>query len=360
MELEVSIEGQCIKLAENGGWFTRKVAWRGRRSAPDDVFIKPNRTVWIEFKKPGTGKRSELQKREHVRMKAAGAEIWVQVDSVNQFRDILGKTVLSSTQLEESVHIRKDGSSFPVEVHSRAEVYGDETGLIVVVRDITERKRVEEALLNSELMLQKSQIIGGIGSFEMDLKTGDVKGSDHLFNVFGIERTKEPLTNEQVVELIHPDDREHAIKVSSEAVMNKEGYELEHRVIYPNGDIHHLLVIGNVVCSDKNEVVKIAGTVQDITERKKAEEEFEDIFNLSPDMVGVFTTDGELLKVNPSWKKVLGYTTEELFEIGWTNLVHPDDVETTNKEVERQLSGSSVTYFINRYKHNNGTYRAIE
>ncbi len=90
MELEVSIEGRCIKLAKDDGWFTRKVAWRGRRSAPDDVFAKEGRTVWIEFKKPGTGRRSELQKREHARMKAAEMEVWVEVDSVNQFRDILG------------------------------------------------------------------------------------------------------------------------------------------------------------------------------------------------------------------------------------------------------------------------------
>lgn len=138
--------------------------------------------------------------------------------------------------------------------------------------EIDERIQVEEALQESELMLQNSQKIGRIGSFEMDLKTGSVKWSDQLFDVFGLERTKDPIDNEQVLALIHPDDREYAIKVSSEAAMKGEAYELEHRVIYPSGDIHNLLVIGDVVRNDKNENVKIAGTIQDITERKKAEE----------------------------------------------------------------------------------------
>ncbi len=98
----------------------------------------------------------------------------------------------------------------------------------------------------------------------------------------------------------------------------------------------------------------------DITERKQAEEEFENIFNLSPDMVGVFTTEGGLIKVNPSWETILGYKTEELLEMGWAKLVHPDDVERTNKEVEEQLKGSHVVNFVNRYKCKDGSYKTLE
>jgi len=163
---------------------------------------------------------------------ALNPEQIIHPDYYDAFRKTLEKTLLSATKLEESVHIRKDGSSFPVEVHSRAEVYGDETGLIVVVRDITERK--------------------------------------------------------------------------------------------------------------------------------KAEEDIENIFNLSPDMIGVFTTEGALLKVNPSWERVLGYTQKELLDMGWADLVHPDDVEKTNKKVKNQLSGNSVVGFINRYRHKDGSYRILE
>ncbi len=93
---------------------------------------------------------------------------------------------------------------------------------------------------------------------------------------------------------------------------------------------------------------------------KKAKEELENIVNISPDMIGVFTTEGELLKANPSWEKVLGYTQKELFDLGWTNLLHPDDVDKTNKEVENQLKGSSVVNFVNRYRCKDGSYKTLE
>jgi len=96
------------------------------------------------------------------------------------------------------------------------------------------------------------------------------------------------------------------------------------------------------------------------TERKQAEEEFKTIFNLSQDMVGVFTAEGKLLKVNPSWEKVLGYTQKELLDQGWSKLIHPDDVEKTYKEVERQIKGGSLVNFINRYKCKDGTYKTLE
>ena len=101
-------------------------------------------------------------------------------------------------------------------------------------------------------------------------------------------------------------------------------------------------------------------TSLDITERKRAEEELEDIFNLSPDMIAVCDTEGKFLKANPSWEKVLGYTTREVLDLGWTKLVHPDDVEKTNKEIEKQLKVSPIINFINRFKCKDGSYKLLE
>ena len=108
---------------------------------------------------------------------------------------------------------------------------------------------------------------------------------------------------------------------------------------------------------------KIKGYVvngRNITDRKKIENELENIFILSPDMVAVCTTEGKFLKVNPAWEKVIGYTQKELLDLGWTKLVHPDDVEKTATEVAKQLKGSSVVNFINRYKCKDGSYKTFE
>ena len=141
--------------------------------------------------------------------------------------------------------------------------------------DITERKKMQIDLAESESMLQRSQEIGKIGSWEMDLSTNEIKWSDQLYKSFGLEKDENTNTVDyaKVLVLIHPDDRERAIKVSSDAIKEGKSYELEHRVLHPDGEIIVLLNTGDVIRNEKNEIVKIGGTMQDITERKKAEEQ---------------------------------------------------------------------------------------
>jgi hypothetical protein len=74
---EEILEDKCVEIAEAHDWFVRKVQWgKGRRSAPDRVFIKDGRVVWIEFKARGEGPDA-LQVKEHKKMRAAGAELYV-------------------------------------------------------------------------------------------------------------------------------------------------------------------------------------------------------------------------------------------------------------------------------------------
>jgi hypothetical protein len=90
MVTEAEIEKPAVALASTAGWFVRKVEWPGRRGAPDRVFIKDGRVVWIEFKSP-TGKLSLLQEKEIKRMREAGAEVHVCSD-LDDVRGILGIT----------------------------------------------------------------------------------------------------------------------------------------------------------------------------------------------------------------------------------------------------------------------------
>lgn len=80
--LEKAVEIPTVKRAEKDGWFARKVEWPGRIGAPDRVFIRAGRTVWIEFKAPGKVPRRS-QTLEHDRMREAGAEVYV-ADSVDK------------------------------------------------------------------------------------------------------------------------------------------------------------------------------------------------------------------------------------------------------------------------------------
>ena len=86
--MEKGVEMPVVRRAEKAGWFVRKLAWPGRIGAPDRVFIKDGRVVWIEFKDAGKRPRKS-QELEHDRMKAAGAEVYW-CDNVIEALQILG------------------------------------------------------------------------------------------------------------------------------------------------------------------------------------------------------------------------------------------------------------------------------
>jgi PAS domain S-box-containing protein len=144
--------------------------------------------------------------------------------------------------------------------------------VVSAARDITERKKIDEFLRENVSMLQKTQEIGQIGSFEMNLATGEVVWSDQLYKLFGLKKEGRIMDKEKALALIHPDDRERAVRVSSEAAKEQKSYTLEHRVIHSDGIILDLLIRGDVIRNEKNEVVKLGGTTQNITDRKKNED----------------------------------------------------------------------------------------
>lgn len=90
MRIEAYVKSKVVKASEAEGWFHRSVEWRGKRDAPDDLFIKDGRHVWIEFKSPGEVPRPG-QLREHEEMRAAGAEVFV-VSMIEQGLRALGIT----------------------------------------------------------------------------------------------------------------------------------------------------------------------------------------------------------------------------------------------------------------------------
>jgi PAS domain S-box-containing protein len=113
---------------------------------------------------------------------------------------------------------------------------------------------------------------------------------------------------------------------------------------------------------DRGRVVQVALFIHDITDRKRAEEELDNIFHLSLDLVCVSEIrTSKFRKINPAFMDVLGYTEEELLGRPYLEFLHPDDVEPTKKVLSERLArGEEVVGFINRYRCKDGTYRWLE
>ena len=173
----------------------------------------------------------------------------------------------------ENEQRRKDGTTFPVEVGVGSIDYGERRMILASVRDITERKRAEEALRRSEANLAEAQRIARLGSWEWDLKTGEVWWSDEAYRIHGFEPHQFSPNLKIVEELLHPDDKYLFRESLDDASSETESYDFEHRILRPNGDVRWIHRRGEVVRGvGGEEALRIIGTDHDVTERKRAEE----------------------------------------------------------------------------------------
>lgn len=163
----------------------------------------------------------------------------------------------------------KDGSYRYIEWYSRP--FGNL--IYAAARDITERKQTEERLRRSDAHLRAAQRIGKLGSWEFEVQTGQVSWSDEVFRIFGRNPTLAPPSFEELQQMIHPDDREPHQQAVRSAIATLQTYEIELRVFHPDQSIIYVLGRGEPLIDASGQLAQLVGTVLDITNRKRNEEQ---------------------------------------------------------------------------------------
>lgn len=231
-------------------------------------------------------------------------------------------------------------------------------------RDIEERKRVEEKLQRSERNLAEGQRLTKTGSWILDFKTGNTDWSVETCRIFGFPDPPPSPHYQEFRARVHPDDREGVDFGLRESFETGEPRPLKYRFILPDGVLKHIETISQPVWDDSGEVLRLMGTVMDVTERVKAQEALQqskDQLRLAidtiPGLVWVANPDGHVEYHNQRWIDFVGLSPEQASGWGWQAAIHPEDIPGLTAYWKSMLVSGKAGGAEARLRRFDGVYR---
>ena len=231
-------------------------------------------------------------------------------------------------------------------------------------QDVTERKRAEEALRESQRDLARAQAVSHLGSWRLDVRRDVLTWSDESYRMFGIPPGT-PLTYEIFLDRVHPEDRE-AIDRAWQAGLSGAPYDIEHRITV-DGATRWIRERAELEFDDSGALLGGFGTCQDITDRKRADEalrESEERLRLaqSSARVGVWDwhIDEGTVALTPELNEIYGLPpgTIKTYE-DWRDFAHPDDIEGVEAERDEAIANHEPFDLEFRIVHTSGEIRWI-
>jgi len=141
-----------------------------------------------------------------------------------------------------------------------------------LTEEIQDRQNTEAKLCKSEASLLQAQRIAQIGNWEFDVRTRRITWSREQDRIFGLDPNQSEITYEDVVQRIHPDDQPLFEDSVQEAIASGQPYDIEFRVVRPNGQIRYVESRGEAIINDQGQVIQLFGISVDMTERKRRKE----------------------------------------------------------------------------------------
>ena len=214
-----------------------------------------------------------------------------------------------------------------------------------VGRDVTDRKLAEQALLKSQARLAQAQRLARLGGWEWDIVTDQISWSDEVYRIYGFAPQGFVPSRERFMEVVHPDDRGRIEEIIDAALDDHRPYDLEHRIVRPDGEVRWVHRRAEVVRDDEGEPLRMVGTVHDITERKQVEAKLREAETRYRSLVEQVPAaiyrqeiehEGAISYISPQIESLTGYAPEEYADpTFWVRTMHPEDRQRVLAEDER-------------------------
>src|ERR1700751_663516 len=231
---------------------------------------------------------------------------------------------------------------------------------------LTNGSRKSRELQESKARLEEAQRVAHIGYWVWNLDTDRVTWSDETYRIFGLTPQETPIDSATVREMIHPEDRESVFRTAEEAIRGGAHPDSEHRLVRPNGEVRIVHSVGDLKRDASGRPYQMFGTVQDITERKRAEEALQ--------QTRFYLSEGQRLAHMGSWafNDSGHYWSDELYKIygldpnngaptveQYLALVHSQDRASMAETIKRMQEEHSGFDQIERIVRPDGQVRYV-
>ena len=275
-------------------------------------------------------------------------------------------TIKKGLPYEAEFKIKRESDGKIIDISSKAEYNSQKNILFGTIQDITEQKRIQETLQESEKQLSSILNEMSVGVLLQGAQSEILLCNLRALELLGL--TKEQLLGKSSFDpdwnVIHEDGSPfpgdtHPVP---QAIRTKQAIRgVIMGVFHPlKQERNWLLVDAIPQLNDDGSVKQVICTFIDISKRKKAEEELNNYFTNALDLFCIADSDGNFIKLNNEWENCLGYTVEELKGKKFFDFIHPDDLPKTIEAVKSLEAHNAILNFTNRYQTKTGEYRIIE
>ena len=243
---------------------------------------------------------------------------------------------------------RKDGSYYWV--NSTITPFMDTSSkpyqYVSIRTDVTQIKETKVALEKTKERLRLGQVFANVGTWDWNILTGELVWSERIAPLFGYPEGNLETSYENFLNAVHPDDRDAVMNAVNTCVADDTPYDIEHRVVWPDGSVRWLHERGAVIRDANNEPLQMIGIVQDIDKNKRNEralEESEQRLREAQNLAHMGNWQADIITGELIWSdeiyRIFGYEPGAFKPSieAFTSTIHPDDLELVKESEQRSI-----------------------